>query len=1263
MKSESQMPAHSTSKSQIPEKHISSSGNAQRSTAGSRFSFDRRLVPPVFAIILLTTAALWTMWQGYLEPAEPPVATMPRWWVSPIEFNSTLRLPVIEGNLNCVHSTPDGRKIWVVGDGGLILHSSDAGRTWVRQGENVSVEPVPPVAAAPAEEPAPAPAPAKPADEKKGEAPAAKVPAAAAAAERTRTQVFAQIPPEKLEVLLAADKTPDRRVPVDAGQQLAQNPAVQQNLGKQPNAADKQVPPAAAGGRAAGVADNAAAPAVQVRYRNWFGIAFDATGMEGFAICYSGTVIRTKDGGKTWETTQSIPPAKFGYATLFGLESGSSENICIWSESSALVTSDLGISFEPPNFRIVAATAAPPNLPLNTDRGYDGFVLDKQEVYIPPRIQSFRRRIQWNITHRAPGFLKEVDLNVDNTVKSGQWYVGTDGRLSWAPHEAKGVSLRVRPYSPSPNQIYSLWLPPEKSNAPLWTCGANGLLMHSTDGGVTWVERSRVKPRDDAATPTWFTLPPPLYYPAALALFIWMLSIYLTRPPVLPDDPKSANATDPRTGERFPKGFDPDKPVESVKDDTLNFREISEGLSRFLRNQDTKPPLSIAITGEWGSGKSSIMGMLKRKLEEHDCPVVWFNAWHHQKEASLLAALLQNLNLQAIWPWYSLKGIRLRLELIRRKLVPAIWIPAVLLACLFFGWIWAKPTGSLLFWNDISDLASGTGKDSGDAGGKLVSLLLSLLGLGGVGATGRWLWNAAKGLGVDPAKLVQDGQSSSLATSRDQISFRYQFSRDFARLTGILRDAFQTRITVFIDDLDRCEPAQVREILEAINFLVSSGDCFIVLGMDYQRVKDCVGQGFRESVVGADGLNDKDQAKRDEARAELNRFAQRYMEKLVNIVVPVPQSDDERLKDLVAKRDGDGAANNALPPDESTIRTSRQLEASPSQMGDRAQQANIRPANAAAGTNTGSGTGVMAPVGADPDTDNQPDPELSRRRTKQIATVTIVALGVLCYWGGHNLGATARDPQPVAAPAPVGETIQIKLWGKTLIVRSVDHLWTVEFEQPKAPPETRPTEEPDKYAYSEEAVKATTDSVTLPTMGGSIMVAMVPLLIALGWFLMSRAMSKEWVEKDKIEFTQSMRVWYPVYSIRRNNNQPGQRATPRSIKRFANRARYYAMRARRGVVSNHPEVGDAKLVALAAIDDYFAGISQIPGYTYSLDELWGGMTIPFTDPIGDHSVSPPEMAIIWKTVKDHQDAFGDTWPPTPEEVKFIRGLAQGIHLT
>ena len=101
--------------------------------------------------------------------------------------------------------------------------------------------------------------------------------------------------------------------------------------------------------------------------------------------------------------------------------------------------------------------------------------------------------------------------------------------------------------------------------------------------------------------------------------------------------------------------------------DALGYADIAAGLSRFLRNPKTLPPLTVAVTGEWGSGKSSLMNLLKADLRRAGFRTVWFNAWHHQKGEQLLASLFANLRTQAIPPWFSRSGWAFRWKLLTRR--------------------------------------------------------------------------------------------------------------------------------------------------------------------------------------------------------------------------------------------------------------------------------------------------------------------------------------------------------------------------------------------------------------------------------------------------------------------------------------------------------------------------------------------------------------------------------------------------------------------
>src|SRR6185369_8027128 len=119
-----------------------------------------------------------------------------------------------------------------------------------------------------------------------------------------------------------------------------------------------------------------------------------------------------------------------------------------------------------------------------------------------------------------------------------------------------------------------------------------------------------------------------------------------------------------------------------------------------------------------------------------------------------------------------------------------------------------------------------------------------------------------------------------------QTSFRQKFANQFNDVTRALG---KRSLLIFIDDLDRCRPENVLETLETVNFLTTSGECFVIIGMAREYVERCVSRAFNE--VAQEMVDDMEgEGSNGEAIAKQRRieFARQYLDKLVNIEVPVP---------------------------------------------------------------------------------------------------------------------------------------------------------------------------------------------------------------------------------------------------------------------------------------------------------------------------------------------------------------------------------------
>lgn len=91
-----------------------------------------------------------------------------------------------------------------------------------------------------------------------------------------------------------------------------------------------------------------------------------------------------------------------------------------------------------------------------------------------------------------------------------------------------------------------------------------------------------------------------------------------------------------------------DTPIQLLEQDDLRTQNYAKALSDFIEKADT--PLTIGLQGEWGTGKTSMMNMIRELLEQRNVATSWVNTWEyamfrsaHQTTPAVLQAMLEKL--------------------------------------------------------------------------------------------------------------------------------------------------------------------------------------------------------------------------------------------------------------------------------------------------------------------------------------------------------------------------------------------------------------------------------------------------------------------------------------------------------------------------------------------------------------------------------------------------------------------------------------------
>lgn len=216
-----------------------------------------------------------------------------------------------------------------------------------------------------------------------------------------------------------------------------------------------------------------------------------------------------------------------------------------------------------------------------------------------------------------------------------------------------------------------------------------------------------------------------------------------------------------------------DVPRQYSQNDLFGIQVYQDALIKFIKLTDT--PITIALQGEWGSGKTSLMNMLRYNLCDKDDALfypVWINTWQYS---------LMNTPNQAIIA--ILEGI--------------------------IGQIGELNPGHK--WEESKKKIGGLFKKMASVGTKIAA--------GTVGIDG--------GVVDEVFGFDTSGESSILALKKEIKKLIEE---------ALSLNNSKVGFTFYIDDLDRIDPPVAVEILELLKNIFDIENCVFILAIDYDVI-------------------------------------------------------------------------------------------------------------------------------------------------------------------------------------------------------------------------------------------------------------------------------------------------------------------------------------------------------------------------------------------------------------------------------------------
>jgi KAP family P-loop domain len=359
-------------------------------------------------------------------------------------------------------------------------------------------------------------------------------------------------------------------------------------------------------------------------------------------------------------------------------------------------------------------------------------------------------------------------------------------------------------------------------------------------------------------------------------------------------------ATAPNSNSK--KGLD--EPLTDPTNDLLDVDQHARALANYIREQEKQLPFTVGIFGEWGEGKTTMVGFLEHHLRElrkneagKEIKFVTFSAWPFTTSEKLWRALI--LKIAKVLFAEDARAAEEKQKQLQEKVEPQhsnSWWDRMshFLSNDFFPRKDPPPPLSeyekflkRLEETDFGRISKRTPTKQVNQEAMMTAVVNGALTVLGTMSP---LISGLRGLFGSKIDVEQVNHAQTDESSTEAVEALPNFRQVFAEMLDAKTDKDEA-VYVFIDDLDRAQPDVALDIMESIRIALNEVSCVFIIAVDETLISQGLRLRYRELFAEVN--------KAGEVEALANK-GQEYLEKIIQFRTRVPPRTAEQTKRLIA---------------------------------------------------------------------------------------------------------------------------------------------------------------------------------------------------------------------------------------------------------------------------------------------------------------------------------------------------------------------------